>query len=308
MISRYTLPQMGSFWTDQSRWEWWLCIELLACEAQARLGKIPAKDLRLLWKKAKINPREILSMEAEVKHDIIAFVSSVAKSIGPAGRYLHMGLTSSDVLDTAFACQLREAGLLLERDLQNIISILKKQAVQFKETPLMGRTHGMHAEPITFGLKLAGWLVEFKRQQKRLKMAMEEISVGKISGAVGTYSQVPPSVETYVLKRLKLRPETVATQVVARDRHAFFFSVLAGIAGSVERVALEIRHLSRTELGELMEPFGKKQKGSSAMPHKKNPILAENLTGLARLVRSYAIPPQGKIAPLPETEYSSFHP
>ena len=290
MIPRYTLRQMGALWSDESRWQHWLKIEILACEALAHLGNIPSKDVAVIKKKAKIIPEKISALEAEVKHDVIAFVSSVAATVGPEGRHLHWGLTSSDVLDTAFACQLKAAAELLENRLKVLLQILEKKAIQYKKTPMIGRTHGIHAEPVTFGLKLAGWLAEFRRQQERLQFAKEEISAGKISGAVGTYAHISPEVEEYVLSKLGLVSEVVSTQVVSRDRHAFFFSVLAGIAGTVERVALEIRHLARTEVGEVLEPFGKQQKGSSAMPHKKNPILTENLTGLARLVRANVIP------------------
>lgn len=288
MIPRYTRKEMASLWEDKSKWEGWLKIELLACEAWAQEGKIPSEALEQIKKKAKIHPKRIEAIERKVKHDVIAFVSAVSETIGQEGRYLHLGLTSSDILDTALACQLKQAAFLLEGGLQKLLDVLKRLSRKFEKTPMMGRTHGIHAEPITFGLKVATWFVEIKRQLQRLEIAKEAIAVGKISGAVGTYAHVSPQVEGYVLSRLGLKAELPATQVVSRDRHAFYFSVLAGVAASIEKIAVEIRHLSRTEIQELAEPFGKSQKGSSAMPHKRNPILAENLTGLARLVRSYA--------------------
>lgn len=288
MIPRYTRPQMAAVWSDKAKWEIWLAIELLACEAWAQEGKIPAEAFKKIKTKAKINPARIEKIEKEVKHDVIAFVSAISETVGAEGRYIHLGLTSSDVLDTALACQFVKATSLLESGLKESLKVLKTLAKKYEKTPMMGRTHGIHAEPITFGLKVATWFAEMKRQFERLQSARETIGVGKISGAVGTYVHVPPHVEAFVLSRLGLKAETPATQVVSRDRHAFYFSVLAGIASSIEKIAVEIRHLSRTEIGELAEPFGKGQKGSSAMPHKRNPILCENLTGLARLVRSYA--------------------
>ena len=288
MIPRYTRPVMGQIWSDESRWTWWLSIEILSCEAWSQLGRIPQKAIPIIRKKARINSERINTIEAEVKHDVIAFVSAVAETIGPEGRYLHFGLTSSDVVDTAFACQLKASAELLEQDLNKLLATLKKIALKHKKTPMVGRTHGIHAEPTTFGWKVGGWYAEVVRQLERLKEATKTISVGKISGAVGTYAHIPPSVEKYILDRLELQREEVATQVVSRDRHAFFFSVLAGVASTIEKIAVEIRHLARTEIAEVAEPFGKGQKGSSAMPHKRNPVLAENVTGLARLVRSYA--------------------
>lgn len=288
MISRYTRPAMGALWSDPSRWEALLQVELLACEAWEREGIIPAVALRTIIKRAKIVPERITAIEKRVKHDVIAFVSAVGETVGEEAKYIHYGLTSSDVLDTAFALQLVAASNLLQKELKGLLKVLKNLSDKYRKTPMMGRTHGIHAEPITFGLKVATWYAEISRQLERLMAARATIAVGKISGAVGTYVHVPPSVESYVLSKLGLTPERPATQVVSRDRHAFFFGVLAGIAGSIEKIAIEIRHLSRTEVGELAEPFGAGQKGSSAMPHKQNPILTENLTGLARLVRSYA--------------------
>lgn len=288
MIPRYSRPQMAAIWTDQAKWRTWFDIELLACEAWAQVGKIPPEAVEKIKKKAKINPDRIETIEKETKHDVIAFVSTLAKSVGPMGRYLHLGLTSSDVLDTGLACQFVKATNLLANGLKELLQVLKTLAKKYENTPMMGRTHGIHAEPITFGLKVATWFAELKRQQERLAQAKETIAVGKVSGAVGTYVHVSETVERYVLAKLGLKAETPATQVVSRDRHAFYFNVLAGIASSIEKIAIEIRHLSRTEIGELAEPFGKGQKGSSAMPHKRNPILTENLTGLARLMRAYA--------------------
>ena len=279
---------MGRLWTDQSRWSLWLSIEILSCEAWEREGRIPKEAVAVIRKKAKINPKRIEALEAEVKHDVIAFVSAVAETIGPDARHLHFGLTSSDVVDTAFACQLKKASELLLEDLETLLKALKKLALQYKRTPMIGRTHGIHAEPITFGWKVAGWLAEVARQLERLEEAKKTISVGKISGAVGTYAHISPQIEKYILDRLGLVSEDVATQVVARDRHAFFFGVLAGVASTLEKIAIEIRHLARTEVAEVAEPFGKGQKGSSAMPHKRNPVLSENVTGLARLIRAYA--------------------
>lgn len=279
---------MVAIWTDQAKWEGWLAIELLACEAWARQGKIAPETLKKIKDKARINPKRIEAIERQVKHDVIAFVSALTETVGPEGRFLHMGLTSSDILDTGLACQFLKSIELLEKDLKDLLEVLKRLAKRYEKIPMMGRTHGIHAEPITFGWKVATWFAELKRQQERLAQARATIAVGKISGAVGTYSQVPPSVEQYVLSRLSLKAETPATQVVSRDRHAFYFGVLAGIASSIEKIAVEIRHLSRTEIGELAEPFSEGQKGSSAMPHKQNPILTENLTGLARLMRAYA--------------------
>lgn len=288
MILRYSRKEMASLWSDEARWCCWLEIEILACEAWVAEGKIPAEAARKIRSKARVHGARIEALEQETKHDVIAFVSAVGETIGPESRYLHFGLTSSDVLDTALACQLVRAADLLLKNMRRLLATLKELALKYKKTPMMGRTHGIHAEPITFGLKVATWYAEMERQLERLGQAKETIAVGKLSGAVGTYAHVPPSVERHVLSKLGLKAETAPTQVVSRDRHAFYFSVLAGIAASIEKIAVEIRHLSRTEIQELSEPFGKGQKGSSAMPHKRNPILTENLTGLARLARAYA--------------------
>ncbi len=288
MISRYTRPEMGDLWTDAARYARWLEIETLACEAMARQGKVPAKAVQTIRRRARIDPERIAAIEAEVKHDIIAFVTQVAETVGPAGRFLHLGLTSSDVLDTGFALQLRAAAEQLLAGQDRLIAALRTLALAHKKTLMIGRTHGMHAEPITFGIKVASWHAEAVRNRARLVAATDEIAVGTISGAVGVFGNVAPEIEAYVLERLRLRPEPVATQIVARDRHAAFFSTLAVMGGSIERIALEIRHLQRTEVGEAEEPFTEGQKGSSAMPHKRNPILSENVTGLARLLRAYA--------------------
>ena len=288
MITRYTRPAMGEIWTDAARYARWLEVEILACEAMAARGAIPKKVVATIRRRARIDPDRIAVIEAEVKHDIIAFVTQVAETVGPDGRFLHLGLTSSDVLDTGFALQLRAAGELLLAGQDRLIPALRKLATAHKKTLMIGRTHGMHAEPITFGVKVASWHAEAVRNRERLVRAIAEISVGTLSGAVGVFGNVDPEVEAYVLERLGLRAEPVATQVVARDRHAAFFATLAVLGASLERIAVEIRHLQRTEVGEAEEPFTAGQKGSSAMPHKRNPILSENVVGLARLLRAYA--------------------
>jgi adenylosuccinate lyase len=289
MIDRYTRPEMAAIWSEQNRFRKWLEVELLAAEALIRRGVVPAKALERIRSKAAIDVDRILKIEAEVKHDVIAFLSSIAEQVGDDARFLHLGLTSSDIVDTAFAMQLKEASALLIRDARQLMETLKRQAARYKRMPMIGRTHGIHAEPITFGLKLALWYEEMRRNLGRLERAAEEVSVGKISGAVGTFAQVSPEVEAYVCRKAGLRPEPVSNQIVQRDRHAYFFATLAVIASSLEKFAVEIRHLQRTEVLEAAEPFSEGQKGSSAMPHKRNPILSENVAGLARLVRSYAI-------------------
>ncbi len=288
MIERYTLPEMTRLWSEEHRLATWLEVELLVCEALASRGEIPAAAARELRARARVDPGRVRQIETEVRHDVIAFVSAVAETVGDAGRYLHLGLTSSDVIDTALAVLLREAADLLAVGLRKLCAVVRRQAERHAHTVMIGRTHGIHAEPITLGLKLATWHTQLERGQRRLMAARSEIATGKLSGAVGTVANIAPEVETIVLDRLGLRPEPVATQVVARDRHAAFFAALALLASTLERIAVEVRHLQRTEVGELAEPFGAGQKGSSAMPHKRNPILTENLCGLARLVRSYA--------------------
>jgi adenylosuccinate lyase len=288
MIPRYSNPEMEAIWSDESRYQIWLDIERFALEGLVKVGKAPPEALAAYNEKAKFEVSRVLEIEAEVKHDVIAFLTNVAEYVGPLARYVHRGMTSSDVVDTCLAVQMRRAGLLLCKRVEKLMGTLKARALEFKNTPCIGRSHGIHAEPTTFGIKLAGWYAELHRQLGRLSHAIDEISSGKISGAVGTYAGIDPSVEELVMQRLDLKPETVATQVVQRDRHAFFMGVLAGVASSLERFSVEIRHLQRTEVREAMEGFTKGQKGSSAMPHKRNPILTENLCGLARLVRSYA--------------------
>ncbi len=289
MLERYSRPQMVKIWEPEAKFQRWLEIEVAACEAWSKLGKIPKKDLQAIQKKSSFNIARINKIEAKVKHDVIAFVTCVAEKVGPSGRFIHMGLTSSDVLDTCLAMQLRDAGRLLEQDIQGLLKVLKKKAFQYRDTIQIGRSHGIHAEPITFGLKLALWYAEMERNLLRLQAAIKDISYGKCSGAVGTFAHSPPHVETYVMKKLGLRPAPVSTQIIQRDRHAFYFSTLAVIAGTVDKIATEIRHLQRTEVLEAEEYFSPGQKGSSAMPHKRNPVLSENLSGLARVVRSYAV-------------------
>jgi adenylosuccinate lyase len=288
VIERYTRPEMGRIWSDQHRFDVMLEVEILVCEALAKRGVVPAEAVRTIRERARVDPKRVAVIEAEVRHDVIAFVTAAAESVGAEGRFLHYGMTSSDVLDTAFAVQLVEACDLLLTDLREFRSVIRRQVEAHRRTPMVGRTHGIHAEPITFGLKLAGWYAEVGRSIRRLTTARDGIAYGKLSGAVGTYANSGPDIEAEVLERLGLRPETVATQIVPRDRHAAFFSTLAIAGGAIERVATEIRHLQRTELLEALEPFGKGQKGSSAMPHKRNPILTENVCGLARLVRAHA--------------------
>jgi adenylosuccinate lyase len=288
MIERYTRPPMAAVWDEEAKLRIWLEVELLACEALAERGEIPPDIPAALRARARVDVERVRAIEREVAHDMIAFVTSVAERCGPEGRYLHLGLTSSDVLDTAFAVQLVRAAALLIEAAAALRDAIRTQAERYRGTVMVGRTHGIHAEPITFGLKLAGWYAEMQRNVGRLQAAREAIRFGKLSGAVGTFAHLAPEVEAYVCQRLGLEPEPLATQVVPRDRHAQFFTTLAVVAGSLERFAVEIRHLQRSEVGEAQEPFGGAQKGSSAMPHKRNPVLAENVTGLARLLRSYA--------------------
>ncbi len=290
MISRYSRKELVSIWSEENKYKIWLDVEIAAAEAMEKYKIIPKGVASLVKKKGKIKVKRIHDIEAKVKHDVIAFLTSITEQAGLKARYLHQGMTSSDVLDTTLNVQLVQSGNILLRDIDKILSVLKKQAKKYKLTPCIGRSHGIHAEPITFGLKLASFYQEFKRNKLRLKDAIENVSTCAISGAVGTFANINPKVETYVAKKLKLKAEPVSTQIIPRDRHAHYFAVLGIIAGSVERVATEIRHLQRSEVYELQEYFSKDQKGSSAMPHKKNPILSENLTGLARMVRSYVVP------------------
>ena len=288
MISRYTHPDMAAIWSDQTRYAIWLDIERFALEGFVKAGEAPQEALDAYIAKAAFNVDRINELEAQVKHDVIAFLTNVAEHVGPLSRYVHKGMTSSDVVDTCLAVQMRRAGKLLLEQLRNAMQVVKTRALEFKDTPCIGRSHGIHAEPTTFGVKLAGWYAELKRQQARLERAIETISVGKLSGAVGMYGGITPAIEELVMGKLDLTPETVATQVVARDRHAEFMGCLAQVGSSIERFSVEIRHLQRTEVREVMEGFSPGQKGSSAMPHKRNPILTENLCGIARLLRSYA--------------------
>ena len=289
MIARYTRPEMGKLWDLENKYQKWLDVEIAACEAWAALGEIPRDALKSIRKKAIFDVNKIDEIEKVVKHDVIAFLTSVAQSLGPESRFIHKGLTSSDILDTALALLMRDASDIIVRDIIELMDVLKKQAYKYKETPMIGRSHGIHAEPMTFGLKFALWYEDMKRNLARMKKARETISVGKLSGAVGTFSNIPPAIEEKVCKKLGLRPEAVATQIVQRDRHAEYLVTLALVAASVEKTAVEIRHLQRTEVLEAEEPFMAGQKGSSAMPHKRNPIGCENLSGLARLVRSNAM-------------------
>ncbi len=289
MIERYSRAKMAKIWEPQSRFDKWLRVELLVCEAMAKEGMIPQKSLDNIKKKASVSIDRILEIEETVKHDVIAFLTNVEESVGPDARFIHLGLTSSDILDTAFALQLREAMLIIIDDVHNLMDILREKAFEYKDTVMIGRSHGIHAEPITFGLKLAVWYSEMQRILTRLKQALDVISYGKISGAVGTFANTPPRIEKYVCDHLNLKQAEISTQIIQRDRHAQYFTTLAILGGSVEKIATEIRHLQRTEVGEVEEAFSPGQKGSSAMPHKKNPIGSENLSGLARLVRSNCI-------------------
>ena len=290
MIERYSRKEVKKIWDDYNKYSLWLDIELAAAEAMEKLKIIPKGVVKKVKSKARINVKRILQIEDKVKHDVIAFLTSIAEKVGKEARHLHKGMTSSDVLDTCFNIQLKQSGEILLKDIDNLLNSIKKQALKHKYTLCIGRSHGIHAEPITFGLKMLSFYQEFYRNKKRLENSIKEISTCAISGAVGTFANVDPRVESYVAKKLKLKIEPISTQIIPRDRHAQFFSTMAIIASSIERLATEIRHLQRTEVLEVEEFFGKKQKGSSAMPHKKNPILSENLTGLARLIRSSVIP------------------
>lgn len=280
---------MAKIWTDQRKYETWLQIELLVCEALFQRGEIPAEDFREIKEKATFNIHRIEEIEKVTKHDVLAFLTNVGESIGPLSRYFHYGLTSSDILDTSLALLLKEASEIILQDIHRLLDVLKRKAFQYKETVMIGRSHGVHAEPITFGLKMTLWYDEMKRNLIRMERAKEAICVGKISGAVGTFAHIPPSIEEFVCERLGLKPAPISTQIVQRDHHAEFFTTLAILASSIEKFSVELRHLQRTEVLEAEEFFSKGQKGSSAMPHKRNPISSENLSGLARLVRSYCL-------------------
>ena len=296
MIPRYTRPEMGDIWTDENKFSIWLQIEILACEAMNRYGEVPDADLSRIRKRARFDVRRILEIEEEVNHDVIAFLTAVAEQVGPSSRYIHKGLTSSDVIDTALAVQMVQAADILIRDLKRVRRAVAAKARKYKRTPMIGRSHGVHAEPITFGLKMALMYDEFGRGLNRLEAARENIRVGQLSGAVGTHAHLDPRIETYVCRKLKLRPASLSTQILQRDRHAEYMSTLALIGASVERWAVEFRHLQRTEVLEVEEFFGSGQKGSSAMPHKRNPIIGERLSGMARLLRGYAVTAMENVA------------
>jgi adenylosuccinate lyase len=289
MIERYTRPQMGKLWSDENRFRRWLDVELAVLEVLGQRGHVPRAAARTIRAKAKIKVERILELEATTRHDVIAFTTSIAEQVGELGRYFHFGLTSSDVVDTALALNFKDALTLIREDLLELDKTLVRLANQNKKLPCIGRTHGVHAEPTSFGLKFLGWVSEFRRHQDRLEHALEGIAHGKLSGAVGSFGALSPEIEEVALKKLGLKPEPIATQVLPRDRHAELFCTIAEIGASIERVAVELRHLQRTEVHEVEEEFGKGQKGSSAMPHKKNPISAENLTGTARLLRGYSV-------------------
>lgn len=289
MIPRYTLPEMGALWEPEYKFNTWLKIEILVCEALAHRREIPASAVSEIKKKAKFDIARIDEIEKEVKHDVIAFLTCVSENVGEANRYMHLGLTSSDILDTTLAVQLKDAAKLILKELESFRDAVREQAFRTKDVPTIGRSHGIHAEPLTFGLKLAVWYEETCRNIERLKRARERIAYGQISGAVGTFSCIDPAVEEYVCKKLGLKPAPVSTQVIQRDRHAEFFTTLAIIASSIEKFATEIRHLQRTEVLEVEEFFSGGQKGSSAMPHKRNPIISEQMSGLARVVRANSL-------------------
>jgi len=296
MIPRYSRPEMAAIWEPENKFRIWLEIEAHACDAQAELGVIPKEAAQEVWEKGRFEVARIDEIERETKHDVIAFLTNVTEHVGEPARFLHQGMTSSDVLDTCLAVQLAQAGDILLGDLDALLAALKKRALEHKETVCMGRSHGIHAEPTTFGLKLAGFYAEFQRNRRRLKSARHDVASCAISGAVGTFANIDPAVEQHVAKKMGLAVEPISSQVIPRDRHAMFFAVLGVIASSLERLATEIRHLQRSEVGEAEEYFAPGQKGSSAMPHKRNPVLTENLTGLARIVRSAVVPALENVA------------
>ncbi len=287
MIERYTRPEMGAIWTEENRYRAWLEVEILACEAWSKLGVIPAEDVEAIRHNAKIHVGRIHEIEQETRHDVVAFTRAVAETLGPESKWVHYGLTSTDVVDTALSYLLKQANAILLNDLDHLIHVLKQKALEHKETIMMGRTHGVHAEPTTFGLKMALWYAEMQRNRERFVRAAETVRYGKISGAVGTYANIDPYVEQYVCERLGLEPSPISTQTLQRDRHAEYVATLALIATSLEKFAVEIRGLQKTELREVEEAFGKGQKGSSAMPHKRNPVGSENITGLSRVIRGH---------------------
>ncbi|ESU31731.1 adenylosuccinate lyase [Bacillus sp. 17376] len=287
MIDRYTRPEMGAIWTEENRFKAWLEVEILACEAWAELGEIPKEDVKKLRENASFDIDRIKEIEEETRHDVVAFTRAVSETLGEERKWVHYGLTSTDVVDTALSYVLKQANAILLKDLENFVEILSNKAKEHKYTVMMGRTHGVHAEPTTFGLKLGLWLEEMKRNLDRFKMASRDVEFGKISGAVGTYANIDPFVESYVCEKLGLQPAPISTQTLQRDRHAFYMSTLALIATSIEKFAVEIRGLQKSETREVEEFFAKGQKGSSAMPHKRNPIGSENMTGMARVIRGY---------------------
>jgi adenylosuccinate lyase len=289
MIERYTLPEMGKFWEDKFKFNTWLQIEILACEARAQMGDIPVSEVEIIKKKAGFDVKRVLEIEETTKHDVIAFLTNVAEYVGPESRHIHYGMTSSDILDTTLSFQMKSAGELLLKRLFELKNALKKRAIEHKNTVCVGRSHGIHAEPTSMGLKFALWYEETKRNIKRLEYAIDIISVGQISGAVGTFEHLSPKIEEYVCNKMGLKPAPVSTQVIQRDRHAEFLTTIAIIGATLEKIAIEIRHLQRTEVLEAEEYFSKGQKGSSAMPHKRNPIVSERITGLARILRSNSI-------------------
>ncbi len=289
MISRYTLPEMGKIWEDEFKFSTWLKIEILACEARKESGDVPEADLNIIKSKAKFDVNKILEIEETTKHDVIAFLTNVAEYVGPASRHIHYGMTSSDILDTTLSVQMKSSGEILLKQLIELKEVLKQRAIEHKNTVCVGRSHGIHAEPTTMGLKFALWFEEIKRNINRLKSAIDIISVGQISGAVGTFEHLSPAIEEYVCKKMNLKPASVSTQVIQRDRHAEYMSTLAVIASTLEKISVEIRHLQRTEVLEAEEYFSRGQKGSSAMPHKRNPVISERITGLARVLRANSI-------------------
>lgn len=289
MISRYSVPDIEKIWTDRNKYEIWQEVEVLYCEGLAEYGYIPKKAARKIRSRAGFSEKRIAAIEKKTRHDVIAFLTNMAEKIGPEGRYLHLGMTSSDLLDTAMACQLRETAGQILRRLRKLRTALKNQALRYRDLPMVGRSHGVHAEPITFGLKLLVWYSEINRDITRMERVREEVSVGQITGAVGTMTHTDPRVERYVMKKLGLKPADVTTQIIQRDRHADFLSAVALTGGLLEKMAVEIRGLQRTEVGEVEEPFTSGQKGSSAMPHKRNPILTERISGMARILRANAI-------------------
>ncbi len=289
MIERYTLPEMGKIWTDEFKYSTWLKIEVLACEARSESGEIPKKDFEVIKQKVNFDSQRILEIENTTKHDVIAFLTNVAEYVGAESRHIHYGMTSSDILDTSLSIQMKSAGELLLKKLIDLKSVLKSRAIEFKYAKCIGRSHGIHAEPTTMGLKFALWFEECKRNIIRLERAIEIISVGKISGAVGTFEHLSPKVEEYVCEKLGLKPAPVSTQIIQRDRHAEYLSTLAIIGTSLEKIALEVRHLQKTEVLEAEEYFSKGQKGSSAMPHKRNPVVSERIAGIARIIRANSL-------------------